>query len=823
MPAVCPDQHLLELLVLGKVSEDEAEHLEAHVGTCACCLQHLSALQTVDPLVTAFREASQMETAPEAGLIEAVIPCLKRLRPKEVTEPFVPRMQDRGEAAPPATLASYDFLAPAERPGELGRLGPYRLLQLLGSGGMGLVFLVEDPRLQRQLALKVIRPDLVARAELRERFLVEARAVAAVEHDNIVTVYEVNEEAGVPFLAMPLLRGQTLEEQLQASNGPLPVDDILRIGRQTADGLAAAHARGLIHRDIKPGNLFLAVGQAFQPDSGQAVRLESLTYEVKILDFGLAQVSSAEGSDRKREGTIAGTPSYMAPEQAQGKPVDARADLFSLGCVLYRLCAGQPPFPSTDTMATFVAVATEQPPPLASLNPEVPPALADLVMKLLAKQPDDRPASAQEVAATLRQIEEDRRPKPSRRRWLLLSAACVLVAAGLTAALVAHFRPPLVPEEPGTITFLYAQPDQRLALRRGEEEERVIDLQESPTVLLPAGDYVLRPLAAVGERRLFPDRVLVKAGQKQRIRLQLVGEARRHRAHDLPVRGLAVCARQDELLVVSVSEDRTLAAWDPARLDKPKVVWHRDSPLRCVAIAAEGRLAATGSGDVGPRAVQVIRLWDLDKLKPGPVDLTCRSQVNAVVFSPNGQWLLSAENDGTLVLWDVRAAAVEWEEAKTHGGLGTFALAFSPDGKQILSGGGDAQVVLRDAAAGRVLRTLEGHAKTVRAVAFLPDGTAGVSAGLDTTIRIWDLASPKARVLMAPAPIHALAVSPDGKRLLTGDAGGAVRLWDLAEDKEIIAFAGHARGVTAVALTPDGRRAFSGGSDGTVRSWDLPD
>jgi len=442
-------------------------------------------------------------------------------------------------------------------------------------------------------------------------------------------------------------------------------------------------------------------------------------------------------------------------------------------------------------------------------------------MQLLAKQPDDRPASAEVVAAKLRQLEEERRPKPSRRRWLLLGAACVLAAAGLTAGLVAHFRPPLVPEEPGTITFAFGEPDQRLALRRADEEERVVNLQDIPTVTLPAGDYALRPLAAAGKRWLFPDRVLVKAGQKQSLRLQLVGEVRQHRVHDLPIRGLAVRARPDGLLVVSVSEDRTLAAWDPASLDKPKVVWHRDSPLRCVAFGPTGGRAAIGSGDVGPRAVQVIRLWDLDKLEPGPAELSCRAQVNAVAFSPNGHWLLSAENDGTLAAWDVRTATVEWEEAKTHGGLGTFAVAFSPDGKRILSGG-DGRVVLRDAAAGRLLRALEGHTKAVRAVAFLPDGTSAVSAGLDATIRVWDLATGNARVLTAPAPIQALAVSPDGKRLLTGDTGGAVRLWDVAPGEEVLHFSGHEKGVTAVAFTPNGKRAVSGGSDGTVRLWDLP-
>jgi WD40 repeat protein len=290
----------------------------------------------------------------------------------------------------------------------------------------------------------------------------------------------------------------------------------------------------------------------------------------------------------------------------------------------------------------------------------------------------------------------------------------------------------------------------------------------------------------------------------------------------MPVRGLAISAGKDQLRVISVSEDRTLVAWEPYGREKPKVVWHRDSPLRCVALAPSGGVAATGSGDVGPRAVQVIRLWDLAKLEPLPTEMTCRAQVNAVAFAPDGKWLVSAENDGGLALWDVRTGTAEWEEAKTHGGLGAFDVAISPTGKQIATCGGDGRVVLRDLATGKALRTFEGHAKAVRAIAFLPDGRRVVSAGLDAAIRVSDLAGGPARSWTAPAPIQAMAVSPGGKRVLTGDAAGGIRLWDTETGETIIHFSGHEKQVTAVAFTSDGKSAVSGGSDGTVRFWDLP-
>jgi hypothetical protein len=583
---------------------------------------------------------------------------------------------------------------------------------------------------------------------------------------------------------------------------------VLLLGRQIAEGLAAAHARGLIHRDIKPANIFLegatAEGAATEP-------------RVKILDFGLARTATAQLPGP--EGPIAGTPTYMAPEQARGAPVDARADLFSLGCVLYRMCTGSAPFQGTDTVSTLAAVTTQDAAPLAGSSTALPPALAELIMQLLAKQPQQRPASARLVADALRNIEEQRRPRPSWRRWWLGSAASVVAAAALAAALVAHFPPP---DEPGTVEFAASESIQRLGLRRADEEERVVDLQESPNVALPSGDYELRSLTATGERWLMPARLVVKPGQNQRLRLQLVGEVRRHRAHELPVRGLAVLARPHESLVLSVSEDRTLAAWDPAGTSKPRVVWHRDSPLRCVAGTADGRQAATGSGDVGPRAVQAVRLWDLEKLEPGAVRLECASQVNALAFAPNGQSLLAAANDGSVELWDVRTASVEWDQAKGHGGLGTFALAFAPDGKTILSGGGDGRVVLRDAADGHLLQTLQGHDKAVRGVAFLPGASAAVSVGLDARICVWDLATGRCRSWTAPAPVQALALSADGTRLLTGDLGGSVRLWDVATGMAIVHFSGHEKGVTAVAWLPDGKRAVSGGGDGTVRLWEVP-
>jgi serine/threonine protein kinase len=298
---------------------------------------------------------------------------------------------------------------------------------------MGVVFLAEDSQGRQQVALKTMRPETAANERARKRFLREARATAAIKHEHIATVYHVGEDWGVPFLAMQVLQGESLHDRLQREEQLLPMAEVLRIGREAAEGLAAAHDCGLIHRDIKPANLWL----------------EALptAYRVKIVDFGLARVA---GDDQRltQTGMIVGTPEYMAPEQARGETLDTRCDLFSLGCVLYHLCTGQQPFHGKDTMSTLLALSRDHPMPPCLVNLEVPPGLSDLIEKLLAKKPADRPASARAVVEAIRAIEngearEAATPPAKTRhgsvkscpasRWFVLA----LVSAGLVVLVVA--------------------------------------------------------------------------------------------------------------------------------------------------------------------------------------------------------------------------------------------------------------------------------------------------------------------------------------------------------------------------------------------------
>jgi serine/threonine protein kinase len=269
------------------------------------------------------------------------------------------------------------------------QLEHYKVLQKLGQGGMGWVLLAEDTRLTRRVALKVMRGKYTQDKDSRERFLREARLAAGLKHDHIVTIYHVGEDRGVPYLAMELLEGGTLQQRLEYPK-PLSLGAAVRIAREIAEGLQAAHARGLIHRDIKPANIWL----------------ESPKGRVKILDFGLARhLETASGLTQA--GEIVGTPHYMAPEQARNKNLDPRTDLYSLGCVLYRMATGRLPFAGETLVATLTAIAVDAPTPVRELNPHVPPALAELIHKLLAKDPADRPASAAALIEELTLIEQD--------------------------------------------------------------------------------------------------------------------------------------------------------------------------------------------------------------------------------------------------------------------------------------------------------------------------------------------------------------------------------------------------------------------------------
>jgi eukaryotic-like serine/threonine-protein kinase len=325
------------------------------------------------------------------------------------------------------------------------RLGPYEVLSHLGDGGMGEVYRARDTRLDRTVALKVLVAAAASDPRRLERFRQEARAISRLSHSHICTLHDLGEQDGTLFLVMEHVQGRTLANRLD--EGPLPIDEVLRYGAQIADALHAAHVEGVVHRDLKPANVML-------------------TREgVKLLDFGVARLRSAEedeGADPPtvshltEEGEVLGTVPYMAPEQLEGRKVDARTDVFALGTTLYEMATGKRPFAATSRAGVIAAILGSEPPAVSTLHPRAPPSLDWTVRRCLAKDPDDRWQSARDIAAHLRWILEGgaaaagttpmgTTPKRRGRGWLAGAAAvllAVVVLGGLAARRFALPSPP---------------------------------------------------------------------------------------------------------------------------------------------------------------------------------------------------------------------------------------------------------------------------------------------------------------------------------------------------------------------------------------------
>jgi serine/threonine protein kinase len=378
----------LQILLTG--DEDSAIFREAqrHVDTCPRCQQRLLELSSDSALVKEACETLRADgdLCDEAWTHSAVVVNFDSLQ---------------GDDVPiDSETVSLDFLGPPSQPDLLGRLGRYEIERVIGTGGMGIVLKGYDTELHRVVAIKVLLPHLANSGAARRRFAREAQAAAAVVHEHVIPIHNVEAEGDISYLVMQYVPGQSLQARVD-EQGPLPVREVLRIARQAALGLAAAHDQGVVHRDVKPANMLL----------------EEKVDRLLISDFGLAR--TVDDATLTRTGIVAGTPHYMSPEQADGEVVDQRSDLFSLGSVIYFMCTGRPPFRAASPMAVLHRICHEEHRPVDEVNPEVPVELAEVIERLLAKKPGDRFASATEVATRLDELlaELQRGGRLRRRSW----------------------------------------------------------------------------------------------------------------------------------------------------------------------------------------------------------------------------------------------------------------------------------------------------------------------------------------------------------------------------------------------------------------------
>lgn len=349
----------LASFVRGELSVEAERALTAHLDECESCGQ---ALEHQVAEASTWREASEFLGDHDFHIQD--------------TDFSV------GDASDAQIRYVLSQLSPTDDPDAMGRIGGYEVTGVIGSGGMGVVLKARDHSLDRVVAVKVMAPHLAAIGSARQRFAREAKAAAAVLHPNVIAIHGVSNDMALPYLVMPYVRGSSLQKRIDA-DGPLPLVDVLRIGAQVAAGLAAAHEQGLVHRDIKPGNILMEQG----------------VERVTITDFGLAR--AVDDASMTRSGVIAGTPQYMSPEQARGEAIDARSDLFSLGSLLYAMCTGHSPFRAETSFGVLHRITQDSPRSITEINPDIPLWLEGVVMKLLSKNPEVRFQSAEEVAELL--------------------------------------------------------------------------------------------------------------------------------------------------------------------------------------------------------------------------------------------------------------------------------------------------------------------------------------------------------------------------------------------------------------------------------------
>ncbi len=423
-PNTCPTRDDLQQMVLGQLPDADADAIQLHLDRCRMCLNALQDCVASDEFLDAVQACRPADCEPTKtmflpiGWIRDAVSTWVRSHDSTQTD----------QKPLPLSIADVKSLLGAPQPkGVIGRIGDFDVLRVLGAGGMAVVFEAEDIRLKRRVALKLMRPAIAATPGAKERFLREAQSAAALKHPNVMTIHQVGMCGETPFMALELLHGETLENYVTRT-AQLSVHEVVRIGREIAIGLAAAHARDLLHRDIKPANIWLedsetpsrepaalADRQGFdsapaQIEAGHGITGGPFAGNVKILDFGLAKTWTNE-SGISYQGLLIGTPAYMPPEQLAGGAVDPRMDLFSLGCVMYRMAAGKPPFGGADLLSVLRALALEEPAAVRAINPQIPKALSDLIGELLSKSPDQRPPSAQAVADRLKAIEQTLTPQ----------------------------------------------------------------------------------------------------------------------------------------------------------------------------------------------------------------------------------------------------------------------------------------------------------------------------------------------------------------------------------------------------------------------------
>lgn len=714
------------------------------------------------------------------------------------------------------------------------QINHYRLLGLLGQGGMGKVYLAEDEKLKRRVAIKFLPTMFATNPNQLQRFEQEARAASALNHPNIITIHEIGQHKGAPYIAYEMIEGQTLRQRL--CDGALPWQEAVAIGAQIAAALQAAHSADIIHRDIKPENVM--------------VRVDGL---VKVLDFGIAKLGTEDLETEKERaseseiaspltsaGMILGTASYMSPEQARGESLDGRTDLFSLGLVLYKMATGTQLLAAATRADLLKSLPDQRELPPSNLKfDRMPKELRSIIRKALRHRREERYATADEMLADLKKLQHRFDSRIS-RRMVRLSALVALVA------LLAVF---------GAAWASVSERWEEMPLRDGS----TAGVRQA--IFSPDGHWLI----AVGEDNC----VRVWDFARRELKKEL-------KAHNAPV--VAASFAPSGKFFATASADQTVIVWDAAafapittlrdhhgpvtgvafspdgkylasasRIDERVVLWRvgnwekvRDlpwdssdwmpllfSPREPQRLFTQGLAANVETGKMdrdwqrrqfgfqfgpglafshnGSRAVVVdspgvVHFIDTMQWKPLGSHPTHRDNGRGAAFSPDGKLVATGSED--IALWnaDTQELITRWDCSTS-----VWSLTWSPDGRYLVSTHGDGSILLWDIIGRERAASMNQHSLAVGAVAFSPDGQRVASGSTDRSIIIWNLATGHKETVLPEhqSRITALAFGPDSKWLAAGDQSGELIRWNITERRAEWRQSGER--LSGIAISPDGR------------------
>jgi WD40 repeat protein/tRNA A-37 threonylcarbamoyl transferase component Bud32 len=693
------------------------------------------------------------ETDPQEGSSSPA----EETKAARATDPSVEDLPRTVSWAPRAPKVAAEFGTPLPV-----AFGDYLLIERIAGGGMGVVYKARQKKLGRIVALKMILAGHLASEEEVRRFSLEAEAAAQLDHPGIVPIFEVGEHEGRHYFSMGYVEGGSLADRVK-EEGPLPAPEAADLVRQVAEAVAYAHQQGVIHRDLKPGNVLLDKGR-----------------HAKVTDFGLAK--RVQGTSHLTVyGQVLGTPSYMPPEQAAGKieQVGPAADIYSTGAILYCLLTGRPPFQSAQPVDTLRQVLEQEPASPRQLNGAVGRDLDTICLKCLQKDPSKRYGSATDLAEDLRRFltGEPIQARPVGRaerfaRWCRRNPLVAALAAGVILSLLFGM---------GFVLYFAAQARTEAALAKKNEQQAVAE-------------------KALSERRLYDAEINLAYQAWRDSRITVAQDLLQHHvpsdATDPDYRDFEwyYLQRLCQLLDLHTLKGHSGAVWN-------------------VAYSADGRRLASCGSDGTVRIWNAVT-WD--------VLLTLRGHaapVPIVAFSPTGLTVASGDDQGFIKIWDTATGKLitSWKAHEKP----IRDLAFSPDGRQIASASYDKTVRLWQATTGTSLCTLSGHSEAVLCVAYARDGRSLASGGGDSCVRLWDLGSGKEkRTLRHTSNVVSVAYSADGRQLASATRD-SIRVWNAMSGEPTRSFGGHSGDFRRIVFSPDSRNLASCSEDQTVRVWNL--